>query len=267
MTLQTTIADIDEEYPVAGVDNNTQGFRDNFSSIKSALSLAEAALTKLENNTVKVATLDEENNPVDNDLQGSSIVNGYYGNFHGLTYITPAISVISTSTTNINIQNGPLQIFTLNAANIIELLPFTFTGWPGNAGTNYYANVRCHFLSNMTEQSVTVDTLDVGKQYTIDSLGNTSQASWNTVADTSGVVYEIGSVFIAKQSGGTGTGTAKQWREVSLHGADNFYNEASFDHLSIKIDPLGAHTVIEAWSYNGGNNVFLKLLGSYASTS
>lgn len=266
MTLQTTIADIDELYPVAGVDNNTQGFRDNFAAIKNSLSLVDSELNALQNNTVKVADL-ETNDPVENDLQGSSIVNGYYSNFHGLTYITPAISVISTATTNIDLGNGPLQVFTLNAVNIAESLPFTFASWPGDPSHNYYAQVKAHFLSNTTEPNIPVDELSVGKKYTIANMGNTNQTTWNEIAGTTGIVYSVGSVFVAEQNG-TGTGTAKQWREVTLHsgsGSQLYLNDGLT--LPLYIDPNGSHTVIEAWSYDGGENIFIRSLGSYASAN
>jgi hypothetical protein len=49
---------IDVTYPVAGVDNDTQGFRDNFTNIKNALNVADAEISSLQitvgglNNTV-----------------------------------------------------------------------------------------------------------------------------------------------------------------------------------------------------------------------
>ena len=45
-----------------------------------------------------------------------------------------------------------------------------------------------------------------GTEYYITVLGNTTQAQWNSVANTSGVVYNLGSIFTA---GGAGTGTGK----------------------------------------------------------
>lgn len=41
-------------YPIPGVDNDTQGFRDNFASIKNALQSAAAELSYLELNAVKL---------------------------------------------------------------------------------------------------------------------------------------------------------------------------------------------------------------------
>lgn len=47
---------IDEAYPVAGVDNDTQGFRDNFDIIKSSLALASTEITELQDTTAKITT-------------------------------------------------------------------------------------------------------------------------------------------------------------------------------------------------------------------
>lgn len=41
---------IDETYPVAGVDNDSQGFRDNFNIIKSNFVAAKAEITELQSN-------------------------------------------------------------------------------------------------------------------------------------------------------------------------------------------------------------------------
>jgi len=54
MTSAITTTSIDESYPVAGQDNNSQGFRDNFNAIKSALNVAKSEITTLQSNTAKL---------------------------------------------------------------------------------------------------------------------------------------------------------------------------------------------------------------------
>ena len=44
---------INENYPVAGVDNDTQTLRDNFDTIKTSLRRAQEEVTDLQNNTAK----------------------------------------------------------------------------------------------------------------------------------------------------------------------------------------------------------------------
>ena len=65
MTSQIISETIDGAYPVAGIDNDTQGFRDNFSIIKTGIATAASEITQLQNSTAK---LDEEN-----DFNGTTI--------------------------------------------------------------------------------------------------------------------------------------------------------------------------------------------------
>ena len=64
-----------------------------------------------------------------------------------------------------------------------------------------------------TRLYASVGSLVVGTQYTIVTLGNTSQAQWNTVAGTSSVTYVVGSVItvaantVAANTQSIGTGT------------------------------------------------------------
>ena len=43
---------INENFPAAGQDNDSQGFRDNFARVKTALGTAQSEITYLNNNAV-----------------------------------------------------------------------------------------------------------------------------------------------------------------------------------------------------------------------
>ena len=60
----------------------------------------------------------------------------------------------------------------------------------------------------------TAGSFVVGTEYYITDLGNTTQAQWNTVAGTSGVVYNLGGIFTAANAG-TGTGKARNRTTVA----------------------------------------------------
>jgi hypothetical protein len=62
---------IDAEYPVAGQDNDSQGFRDNFSVIKTGLTTAATEITELQNNTAK---LNENNDFNGNNIQEANFI-------------------------------------------------------------------------------------------------------------------------------------------------------------------------------------------------
>ena len=58
---------INENFPTAGQDNDSQGFRDNFARIKTALSTAQTEITYLNTNSVdKTTNNDMGNNTLSN---------------------------------------------------------------------------------------------------------------------------------------------------------------------------------------------------------
>ena len=67
-TDSANIGTINGDYPVAGQDNDSQGFRDNFTKIKTELTNAHADLTSLDTNTVK-------SNDAITNMQGNTIQN------------------------------------------------------------------------------------------------------------------------------------------------------------------------------------------------
>ena len=59
------VTNIDADFPVAGVDNDSQGFRDNFANIKTNLETASSEITALQNGVARVDG--------DNDFNGNII--------------------------------------------------------------------------------------------------------------------------------------------------------------------------------------------------
>ena len=62
---------IDGAYPVAGQDNNSQGFRDNFTNIKVNFQYAEDEINDLQDNVILKAPL--TGGSVDNDMGNGTI--------------------------------------------------------------------------------------------------------------------------------------------------------------------------------------------------
>lgn len=105
--------DIDEAFPVAGQDNDSQGFRDNFNIIKGGLSTAKTEITDLQTNTAK---LNAENNFNQNIIR--------HANFISTTSDVYPIGNIIHST-NINWSNGLYQTVQVGAD-----VTLTLTEWP-----------------------------------------------------------------------------------------------------------------------------------------
>jgi hypothetical protein len=66
MTSAITTTNIDGAFPIAGQDNNSQGFRDNFTNIKTGLNTAKSEITDLQTNTAKLNANNDFNGNVNN---------------------------------------------------------------------------------------------------------------------------------------------------------------------------------------------------------
>ena len=66
MTSQINPNNIDGTYPVAGQDNDSQGFRDNFTNLRNNLTFAKAEIEDLQNKAVLKSAL--LNTTLSNDL-------------------------------------------------------------------------------------------------------------------------------------------------------------------------------------------------------
>ena len=73
MTSQINPYNIDGAYPVAGQDNNSQGFRTNFTNTSTNFEYAAQEITDLQNNVVLKAAL--TGTALDNDMNGSLLYN------------------------------------------------------------------------------------------------------------------------------------------------------------------------------------------------
>lgn len=198
MTSQIIFTTIDEEYPVAGVDNDTQGFRDNFNIIKTALGTAQSEITTLQSSSAK---LNEAN-----DFNGTNIVDA---NFVSCTeqYYDPGTFATGSE---INFSNGSYQVIKINPEG--ERITFTITGWP--------------------------DTGRLAKMYVHLFAVNTTSTSISKIVD---FVITTGDLKV----------DANWPAEITL---DTVENDVSAG------DPI----ILEFWTYNGGQTVYGRYLGSFA---
>ena len=143
-TSNINYASINENFPVAGQDNDTQVFRDNFDTIKNSLSAAKSEVTDLMNNTAKVTT--------DNDFDNNKIANVVLQNPKGLKYDTGVWNPVSPATevtVNLDYDNGVYQVVRLGADATI--------GITGLSDTEYTKLVVEIYSTGSTEYAVTLD--------------------------------------------------------------------------------------------------------------
>ena len=127
MTSQINPNNIDGNYPVAGVSNNTQGMRDNFTNIKQNFQYAEDEIDDLQSKVLLKSAL--TGTTLDNNL-GNNLV--YNAQVQGISGTFVQIANTSGSIT-LDASVGPLQSIVM-AGNIS--LGFIANTWPtaGAAG-------------------------------------------------------------------------------------------------------------------------------------
>jgi len=170
-------ASISTTYPVAGQDNNSQGFRDNFTNISSALATAKSEITALQTNAVLTVDLATSTTPVTNNLLGSSIINGLYSQFNGIFFNGGSVP----TSANIDLNNGPIQQFTASGNCTL-----TFINWP----TTGYSVIRVMLYGDQVQaRTVTLSTSGGGTLRT--ATGWTGGTGPVTVAVGASGKYEV----------------------------------------------------------------------------
>ena len=117
MTSAINPNDIDGTYPIAGQDNNSQGFRDNFTNTKTNFQYAANEITDLQTNVVLKAAL--TGTVLDNDMGGSPLSNANISDFSAVAAILGTLS----GTVTINYVAGHYQTVTtggsIDAVNLV----------------------------------------------------------------------------------------------------------------------------------------------------
>lgn len=130
---------IDAEYPVAGIDNDTQGFRDNFQIIKNGLGNAKNEITALQQNSVK---LDETNNFDGTTLASANLTTTTEQSYNAGTIIAGQ---------NISFLNGHYQTIRVNLSEETDTVTLTLTDWPTESN---YAKMTVEIYGNDTAKTV-----------------------------------------------------------------------------------------------------------------
>ena len=131
MTSNINFAAINENFPVAGQDNDTQVFRDNFDTIKTNFSAAKTEIEDLQDN---VARTDQENDFNQNTITNASLINNREKILNAGT--------IPVITSNIDFENGNYQVFTISTSSFT----FDFLNFPSDGAS--LGKVRVELYGN-----------------------------------------------------------------------------------------------------------------------
>ena len=176
MTSQINPNNIDGAYPVTGQDNNSQGFRDNFTNIKVNFQDAATEITDLQNKSLLRAQLTGSSVPlsVSNDLAGTTpIIGALIRNFGA-----NRVAVSNTSgAIAINYSSGHYQSIT-TSGNIT----LSFTNFPAT-GTYGYIKLQINITN-------TAHTVTLPASVTLGTAGLQGYSS-NTISFGATGVYEF----------------------------------------------------------------------------
>lgn len=198
MSSQINSNSINQSFPVAGVDNNSQGFRDNFTAIKNNFAVTAREINDLLTKVVVKAPLTYGANPsnVANDLAQSPINNAV---FAGCSTAVVDIGNVNVATTSITLdfKAGGFQMVTLTDSGTIS--PVSTVAFSNFPASGKYAEIRfrVYVPSALTHTLV----LDSGNTYNyINLLDNYTPSTRKFTWPVAGT-YEY--VFSTNDGGGT----------------------------------------------------------------
>lgn len=264
---------IDETFPVAGQDNDSQGFRDNFHYIKNNFS---AAKTEIEDLQLYSARKDEPNDFNNLNQSKAVFVNCSEGAYNG--------NLVSSGTL-LDYQLGSYQTFTISGNNVI----FTLTNFP-TAGTGKMT-VLLYSSSNIIHSvnfSAT-GNVSIKKSYNVRNLLTTiactsidSNTDLITCADTSTLKVNQPIQFSGTAIGGINSGQTYFVKQIigntfsisenSISGVAqeikqlNTYNAGQSTMVVAKqilVDSATSPYVFEFWSTDNGNTIMMNYHGQY----
>ena len=237
---------INELYPVAGIDNDSQGFRDNFSSIKSNFTVAKTEIEDLQNNTART----------DNDVSfnGNEISQAVF------SYNTEKVFQAGTITSNQNVSltNGPVQVVGVGAN-----ITLTLSEWPEQD----YAKIRL-LIVNIGSTAKTLNfSIQGGGEIKTRSVNNLLLATEMTIGRKYKIVLPNDSLFTAHGSVDNDIGTTFLY---SLNGVGNsitgsgLVTEVGFEATTVPVTDQDNFAIIDFFSIDGGTTVYAEYKGIYS---
>ena len=150
MTSQINYNGINAAYPVAGQDNDSQGFRDNFSVIKIALNTASSEISDLQLNTAKLND--------DNDFDGNAVTGAtlYNNRYKSVEWTVGAGNLEAGSVFNISYAAGDYHIISLSTST-----NFQFTNWPTSQNNERFGKLRLQITPTTATNGTFYNTLTI----------------------------------------------------------------------------------------------------------
>ena len=177
---------INENFPVAGQDNDTQVFRDNFDTIKTSLRYAKEELEIFQDAATGAARLNQSNDFNQNIISNAVLQGNRDALFDGGNYAAPTLDVTYT--------NGAYQIYKFGANVEINFLEFPENETPAGVG-----KVTLELYSDGSSRTITfksVSGLVYKKNAALVSLGTLTLTSTTNPVILEVWRYKSGTIFL-----------------------------------------------------------------------
>jgi len=197
---------IDGTFPVAGQDNSSQGFRDNFTNTKNNFLFAQSEITDLQNKVLVTSALNGQT--VNNDMAGTKLTR-------------PQLSAWTQTLLDNGAVTGALSL-DFNQANFQKItaagnISLSFINWPTSVGTGAlgYGVMRLWIVITNKNQTV---TLPSSVNIADDSLSNYNGAGALAFDTAGSYLFDISSI-----DGGTSYIIQDLTRNRAQFADTNFY--------------------------------------------
>jgi hypothetical protein len=219
---------IDGTYPIAGQDNDSQGFRDNFTNIKNNFTFAASEVSDLQNNAIlksplsgttlnnnlnnaqligaQISKFTETRNPI-SGTSGSITVNWSDAHFQTLSLVSSATVTLGSWPTSgfwtsmvldVTPTAENVSLTLAGASNFVNAT--NIQGFTANAIAFPSGNVTYRFEFSTYDGGTTVSVRDLYRNYNVETLGGT--ATFTTVNATT---LNIGNPLSNLRVSGTST--------------------------------------------------------------
>jgi hypothetical protein len=225
---------IDSTYPVAGVDNDSQGFRTNFTSIKNNFTNAKTELEDLQSKVVLKSGLTINGSSLNNAMSGAIISGAEISDFRETEYD------LGTSTLNqiISVDHsfGHFQKLILGAANC----SLTFASLPA---INKVGRIRLKVtVNNIVNNKITLPAAVTNGTATLEgyssnviTFSGTGTFIYEFVTDDNGTTFHINDLSRPRVP----TATSTTWGNSAIATFDRFtYSNVSTGFTAFAVNTL-----------------------------
>jgi len=236
MTSAINPNNIDGSYPVAGQDNNSQGFRDNFTNIKNNFQSAADEINDLQTNVVLKAALTGStlNNNMNNNTISAVNLNDVSTTLVAITSTSGAIAIDystgqyqtianTTGSVSLTFTNFPLTgfygsvrlaIYITNTGYTLSLPAAVTQGTTGiqgySAGTITFATAPAWYVFDFSSSNggSTISITDVSRPLTAFPSANITAGTVSATGNiTGGNILSTGAILANSTSAGVGYAT------------------------------------------------------------